>query len=88
MKEDLNVSAKIKGRGGTVPSALMVGSTRWYITMDFKCCTLVSTDENTDIIFVLKNSLVRLRQGTPARTHFISGLKSQVLKLTFLTYKN
>ena len=29
-----------------------------YVTMDFRCCTLVSTDENTDIIFVLKNSLV------------------------------
>ena len=34
-----------------------------YVTMDFRCCTLVSTDENTDIIFVLKNSLVRLNQS-------------------------
>ena len=29
-----------------------------------------------------------LEEGTPARSHFISGLKSQVLKLTFFCLKN
>ena len=53
---------KSRGEGGTVPLALMVGG-RWYVTMDFRCCTLVSTDVNTDTIFVQKNSLVRLRLG-------------------------
>ena len=33
-----------------------------------------------------RQNFVKNSQSTPVRTHSISGLKSQVLKLTFLTY--